>query len=163
MPDVYFSKATFVNDATRMGFHVISCLRDDASLRYLTTQLPSGGRGRPQQFDGKIDIGNPDESRFEIIGLNNAQGRILSAVVNSVSLKRNMRLCIWQSADEKGTKLHFTTDIQRKEQNLNDNFGISKLVVCIDCALFSYENRENNNVRERAFCPISKELLEKDV
>lgn len=40
-----------------------------------------------------------------------------------------MRLCIWQSADEKGTKLHFTTDIQRKEQNLNDNFGISKLVV----------------------------------
>lgn len=116
--DAYFSKATFVNDATGMGFHVISRLRDDACLRYLTTQLPSGGRGRPRQFDGKIDTGNLDESRFDIIGLDNGQGRILSAVVNAVSLKRNIRLCIWQSADGKVTKLYFTTDLQMKAKEV---------------------------------------------
>ncbi len=33
----------FVNGAIQMGFHVISRLRDDASLRYLTTQLPVVG------------------------------------------------------------------------------------------------------------------------
>ena len=37
--DAYFSKATFVNGAIEMGLYIISRLRDDASLRYLTTQL----------------------------------------------------------------------------------------------------------------------------
>lgn len=40
------------------------------------------------------------------------------------------------------------------EQKLNDNFGISKLVVCIDCGLSSYDNRKNNDVGERAFITV---------
>jgi transposase DDE domain len=120
--DAYFSKATFVNDTLEMGFHVISRLRDDASMRYLTTQLPGSGRGRPKQYDGKIDIENPDESRFEIINLDNGQGRILSAVVNAVSLKRNIRLCIWQSADRKIHKLYFSTDTRMDAKELIDYY-----------------------------------------
>ena len=120
--DAYFSKATFVNGVLEMGFHVISRLKDDASLRYLTTQLPSGGRGRPKQYDGKIDIKNPDENRFDIIDLDNGQGRILSAVVNSVSLKRNIRLCIWQSVDRKTHKLYFSTDIQMEVKEMIDYY-----------------------------------------
>lgn len=120
--DAYFSKATFVNGVLEMGFHVISRLRDDASLRYLTTQLPGSGRGRPKQYDGKIDIENLDESRFEIINLDNGQGRILSAVVNAVSLKRNIRLCIWQSADRKIHKLYFSTDTRMDAKELMDYY-----------------------------------------
>lgn len=40
------------------------------------------------------------------------------------------------------------------EQKLNDNFGISKLVVCTDCGLSSYENRKNNDVGEWAFITV---------
>lgn len=40
------------------------------------------------------------------------------------------------------------------EQKLNDNFGISKLVVCTDCGLSSYENRKNNDVGQRAFITV---------
>lgn len=40
------------------------------------------------------------------------------------------------------------------EQKLNDNFGISKLVVCTDCGFSSYENRKNNDVGERAFITV---------
>lgn len=40
------------------------------------------------------------------------------------------------------------------EQKLNDNFGISKLVVCTGCGLFSYDNRKNNDVGERAFITV---------
>lgn len=116
--DAYFSKATFVNGAIQTGFHVISRLRDDASLRYLTTQLPCGGRGRPKQYDGKIDIKNLDETRFEIINLDNGQGHVLSAVVNSISLKRNIRLCIWESTDKKIHKLYFSTDIQMEPKEV---------------------------------------------
>lgn len=120
--DAYFSKVTFVNGLFEMGFHVISRLRDDASLRYLTTQLPRGGRGRPKQYDGKIDLNNLDEGRFDVISLANGQGRILSAVVNAVSLKRNIRLCIWQSADKKTHKLYFSTDIQMEAKEVFDYY-----------------------------------------
>lgn len=95
-----------------MGFHVISRLWNDAVLRYLTTQLPCGGRGRPKQHDGKIDIENLDEGRFKVINLDTEQGCILPAVVNSVSLKRNIRLCIRESATGKIHKLYFSTIIQ---------------------------------------------------
>ena len=40
------------------------------------------------------------------------------------------------------------------QQKLNDNFGISKLVVCTDCGLSSYENRKNNDVGQRAFITV---------
>ena len=40
------------------------------------------------------------------------------------------------------------------EQKINDEFHISKLIVCTDCGLPSYENRKNNNVGERAFITV---------
>ncbi|GHU91214.1 transposase [Bacteroidia bacterium] len=40
------------------------------------------------------------------------------------------------------------------EQKLNDNFKISKLVVCTDAGLSSYENRKSNDVGERAFITV---------
>jgi len=40
------------------------------------------------------------------------------------------------------------------EQKLNDNFNISKLVVCTDAGLSSYENRKSNCVGERAFITV---------
>ena len=46
--------------------------------------------------------------------MGNGQARILSAVVDSVSLKRNIRLCIWESEDGKVRKFYFTTNIRMK-------------------------------------------------
>ena len=92
--DAYFSKSTFVYGAFEMGFHVISRFRDDAYFRYLITEEPTGKRGRPKLYDGKIEMEHLDEDRFEIVNLENGQGRILSAVVHSRSLNRNIRLCI---------------------------------------------------------------------
>lgn len=90
----YFSKSTFVYGAFEMGFHVISRFRDDAYFRYLITEEPTGKRGRPKLYDGKIEMEHLEEDRFEIVNLENGQGRILSAVVHSRSLNRNIRLCI---------------------------------------------------------------------
>ena len=92
--DAYFSKSTFVYGAFEMGFHVISRFRDDAYFRYLITEEPTGKRGRPKLYDGKIEMEHLEEDRFEIVNLENGQGRILSAVVHSRSLNRNIRLCI---------------------------------------------------------------------
>lgn len=82
--DTYFSKSTFVDGALEMGFHVISRFRDDAYFRYLITEEPTGKRGRPKLYDGKIEMEHLEEGRFEIINLENGQGRILSSVVHSL-------------------------------------------------------------------------------
>ena len=118
--DAYFSKSTFVDGALEMGFHVISRFRDDAYFRYLTAEQSTGKRGRPKLYDGKIEIKHLEEDRFEIINLENGQGRILSAVVHSRSLSRDILLCIWESEDKKVHKLYFSTDIQMKAIDVLD-------------------------------------------
>ena len=40
------------------------------------------------------------------------------------------------------------------EKKLKDNFDLSKVVVCTDCGLSSYENRKNDDVGERAFITV---------
>lgn len=118
--DAYFSKSTFVDGVLEMGFHVISRFRDDAYFRYLTAEQSTGKRGRPKLYDGKIEIKHLEEDRFEIINLENGQGRILSAVVHSRSLSRDILLCIWESEDKKVHKLYFSTDIQMKAIDVLD-------------------------------------------
>ena len=118
--DAYFSKSTFVDGAHEMGFHVISRFRDDAYFRYLTAEQSTGKRGRPKLYDGKIEIKHLEEDRFEMINLENGQGRILSAVVHSRSLSRDILLCIWESEDKKVHKLYFSTDIQMKAIDVLD-------------------------------------------
>lgn len=116
--DAYFSKLAFVDGAVGMGFHVVSRFRDDAYFRYLTKEKPSGGKGRPKLYDGKVNLEHLEEGRFEIIPLENGQGRILSAIVHSRSLKRNVRLCIWESGDRKVRKLYFSTDTEMKAMDV---------------------------------------------
>lgn len=120
--DAYFSKSTFVSGALNMGFQVISRFRDDAYFRYLTTEQPTGKKGRPKLYDGKIDMEHLEEERFEIAYLENGQGRILSAVVHSRSLNKDILLCIWESEDRKVRKLYFSTETQMKAIDVLDYY-----------------------------------------
>lgn len=105
-----------------MGFHVISRFWDDAYFCYLTNEKSAGGKGRPKLYDGKIVMERLEEDRFEIIWLGNGQRRILSAIVHSCSLKRNIRLCIWESDDRKVRKLYFSTDTKMKAMDILDYY-----------------------------------------
>lgn len=120
--DAYFSKSTFVDGALEMGFHVISRFRDDAYFRYLTTEQPTGNKGRPKLYDAKIEMDALEEDRFEIIQPEQGKGRILSAIVHCRALKRNVLLCIWESEDKKVHKLYFSTDTQMKAMEVIDYY-----------------------------------------
>ncbi len=113
--DAFFAKREFIQQIRkRTGLHVISLLRQDADLRYLYSGEPTGKRGAPKRYDGKIDWKNPDLSRFELVLADHTQ-RIYSAVVNCVFLKANIRLAYVQWLDGKGQvrgyRLVFSTDV----------------------------------------------------
>jgi hypothetical protein len=110
--DAYFSKKPFADNITAMGLHLISRLRDDADLKYLSTTAKSGQRGRPRKYTGKINPKNIDKSYFQLIE-QNQESIISSAIVYSRSLKLNIRLVHVIYLNKKGkqtSKLYFCTD-----------------------------------------------------
>lgn len=57
-----------------------------------------------------------------------------------------------------------TTTLKPLEDKLKEDFGLSKVVVCTDGGLASYENRKNDHVGERAFVTVqSLKKLEKSL
>ncbi len=108
--DAYFSKSNFVLKLQGMGFHLVSRLRDDAVLFYPTLDQPTGKRGRPKQYDGRIQMEHPDWSRMQKMDITLDQGELYSMVAYCRALKQLVRLVIWFSKDKKKWKLYFSTN-----------------------------------------------------
>ena len=53
--DAFFSKNTFVEGLSIMGFELASRFRDDVRLRDLYTGAKTGKKGHPKQYDGVVD------------------------------------------------------------------------------------------------------------
>jgi len=89
--DGYYAKVNFVDSVCDFGLHLISKLRHDANLRFLFTGPHPKRRGARKKYDGKVTLQNL--SRLTPILLSNAI-TLYTAIVNSVSLKRNIRLVV---------------------------------------------------------------------
>ncbi len=112
--DAWFSKKPFVDHIAALCMHLISRLRDDADLKYLYHGPPTGKKGRPCKYAGKIDTANIDTNYFDLIE-ENQEATVYSAIVYSKSLKRNIRLVHVTYNNGKGKltrKLYFCTDTQ---------------------------------------------------
>ncbi len=110
--DAWFAKSTFVDQIANANMYLISRLRDDANLRYLYKGEPTGKRGRPKKYDGKVDNNDIDLRHFKLVS-KNEQAIIHSAVVYSISLKRNIKVVHALYCNPKGKqvyKLYFSTD-----------------------------------------------------
>ena len=113
--DCYFSKRSFVdNILEKTDFNIISRLRDDAVLYYLYTGQATGKRGRPQLYDGKINVRNPALNHLNIADQDN-QIRIFSGIVYVKSLQRKVKIAIVHYFDAnktqaKAVKTYFCTD-----------------------------------------------------
>ena len=112
--DAWFSKKPFVDQIIEINMHLVSRLRDDADLKYLYLGPPTGKRGRPSKYAGKVITDNIDTNYFELIE-QNKETTVYSAVVYSKALKRNIRLVHVTYTSNKGKlirKLYFSTDTQ---------------------------------------------------
>ena len=111
--DAWFSKRSFADQVTRLNMHLISRLRDDADLKYLCKEPPTGKRGRPRKYSGKIIINEIDKEYFQLIS-SNEEETVYAAVVYSKSLKRNIQLVhvtYLKASGKEAQKLYFSTDV----------------------------------------------------
>ena len=114
--DAYFSKANFASGLKEMDFHLVSRFRDDAVLFYPTQEKPTGKRGRPKLYDGKIDMANLDKSRVQKIEIDN--GELYTLLAYSKSLRQMVRIAVWYSKDAKKPKLFFSTNTDMRGKDV---------------------------------------------
>ncbi len=122
--DAYFSKKPFADKMNESGFHLVSRLRIDTNLMYLFKGKPTGKKGRPRKYDGKVNLKEIDKNYFKL-EFEYENSKIYSAVVYSKGLKRNIKL-VYQELIESKKKsylLFFSTD---QSQEAKEIFEIYK-------------------------------------
>ena len=113
--DAWFSKANFVNELCAMGFHLISRLRDDASLWYSHDGIRTGKRGRPRIKGEKIDFDNLDLSRCECLDTDDGKVYVIKAYAQA--MKRNIKIVVHYPKTG-GHKIYFSTDIEMNGKDI---------------------------------------------
>ena len=113
--DGYFAKQGFIEPITgQTNLHVVSKLRNDANLMYLYHGERKEQRGRPQKYDGKVDIKNIDKRRIRI-AYQDEQSKVYSAIVWSAGLKREIKIAyveFWKDEAYTGQyAVLFSTDL----------------------------------------------------
>jgi len=111
--DAWFSKKTFADQIVSMDMHLICRLRDDANLKYISKDKPTGKKGRPRKYSGKIILNDIDKTYFTFIS-QDEESTVYSAEVYSKALKRTIKLVhvTYRNAKGKKTcKLYFSTDV----------------------------------------------------
>jgi hypothetical protein len=90
--------------------HLISKLPRNADMRYLYTGPRKPGSGRPRQYDGKILWNKLEKDRFDTC-YEDDEIIIYTAIVNSVSLKCNVRIAYIGKKSSGSYIILFSTDV----------------------------------------------------
>jgi len=113
--DAYFSKRPFVDKVLEAKLHFISRLRDDSVLMYKHYGMPTGKKGRPKKFEGRVNINDLDTTIF-VKEICNDDLIIYAALVYSKAFKRDIKLAValfLKDGQEVARKLYFSTDLQQ--------------------------------------------------
>ncbi|MBE9048798.1 transposase [Pleurocapsales cyanobacterium LEGE 10410] len=108
--DGFYSKVKWVKGVTSLKLEAIGKLRRDANLRYLY-QDEYSGRGRPRKYQGKVDLN--DCRNFELVTQISSDVALYTAVVWSISLKCQIRVCylLNHSGSDSSYAVLFCTDL----------------------------------------------------
>ena len=107
--DAFFSTSTFTNGIKKLGFNIVSRLRDNSCLFYLYDGEQKK-RGRKRVKGDKIDFGKLEYSRMTKLEIADLEGKAYTLIAYSRALKCKIRLVIWILPNGKH-KLFFSNDI----------------------------------------------------
>lgn len=101
--DAFFARASFVEPITEAGFDLVTRLQKNIFLRYLYKGPKRKGRGRPKQFDGKVDPVQLCKNQFKVFDqAQDGSWVAYHAVVNIRAWKRSASVVIVHGLDKKG-------------------------------------------------------------
>jgi Transposase DDE domain len=111
--DSYFAKTNFITPLTQKGLHIITRLRDDASLWYAYSGKKTGKRGRPTKYAGKVNLKNLNFDYFTLFDQTHRY-KAYEAILFSKSLKRYLKIVVVEylklNQSIKTTKIYASTD-----------------------------------------------------
>lgn len=113
--DGFFGKEKFITSVKNMNLDLVGKLRIDANMRH-PYHGEQSGIGRPKKYDKKVDINDLSQLQFDR-EVQFPQGQIVklyTAIVNSVSLKRKIKIVLLfddSNKDKIYRSLLFSTDL----------------------------------------------------
>lgn len=113
--DAYFAKMRFIDGIKdNTSLEIVGKLRIDANLRHLFDAINKKGvRGRPKKYGKKFDIDDLDS--LEYVGVQDKTNHLYTAVLNSPTFKRDIKLVLVRQALSGGkyrVALLYSTDIK---------------------------------------------------
>ncbi|MBN1463783.1 MAG: transposase [Paludibacteraceae bacterium] len=102
------------------GLHFISRLRDDSVLMYKYMGEPTGKKGAPRKYNGRINVHELDPNYFTK-DQSTPEIEIHSAIVYSKAFKRDIKLAVtifFKDGKEIARKLYFSTDVDQAGQKI---------------------------------------------
>ncbi|NJO02701.1 MAG: transposase [Bacteroidia bacterium] len=112
--DAYFTKKEFIHPVVeKTGLGVIGRLRNDADLRYLYEGVQKSGKGRPKQYDGKVNWQSPQMQRFRLV-YKGEDLSIYEAKLYCIFLRRCLKIAYVRFHHKTGKqayKIYFSTDL----------------------------------------------------
>jgi hypothetical protein len=119
--DGWYAKLKYVDSVVDSGLEVITKLRCDANMRFRYSGPRTGKKGRPKQFDGKVNW--QDLTRFAYLGTaaDAAHLHLYTAELYHVTLKRWLRVLVVVNraqADKPRYIVLATTDLKLKPADI---------------------------------------------
>ena len=115
--DALHANIRCVDQVVANKLDIVSRLRINANLRYLYDG-PQKSRGRHKKFDDKVRF--TDLSRFKFVKEIDSKTKLYTAIVYSISLKRNIRLALLVRQEKSKVKFVplFSTDTNLSASNI---------------------------------------------
>ena len=115
--DAFFARAPFVALIAQADFHLVARLQKNIYLRYLYDGPKKKGRGRPKQYDGRIDPLDPRKDHFRVFDrAEDGSWIAYETVANVRAWKRSASIVIVHELDDKGNikscRILASTDIE---------------------------------------------------
>jgi hypothetical protein len=117
--DGYYAKLKIFDTLTGLGKHVITRLRNDANLRYLSDgERKAGQKGPTARYAGKVDW--QDVSRFDYVGALEDKPEVVlyTQVLNSPHFKRDFRVVVLLNTKTNQYVVLASTDIEQSAHQI---------------------------------------------
>jgi len=97
--DGQYAKKCFMDTVTHHELALVSKLRRNADLLYRAESVPSGGRGRPRKYHGKVDLYDLERWTLEH---EDRRERVFTPVVYAPRFARDLCVVVVQRLDKMG-------------------------------------------------------------